>query len=131
MVTGTDRRVVLVTRHTRIDELIFRHNTLAQARFVVESQGLAFDDYLAEDQLFKMQLTKVKAELDRVGRLHHIDRELLPGYLFREDDIVLALGQDGLVVNTLKYLDSQLSELEYTGIKEKLESLDERFVIRQ
>jgi hypothetical protein len=107
MAAGTDRRIVLVTRRTRVDELVFRHNTLAQARFVIESQGLAFDDYLAEDRLFKSQLKKVKAELERFGRLHHIGREMLPSYLFREDDIVLALGQDGLVANTLKYLNGQ------------------------
>jgi NAD kinase len=107
MTKVTERRIVLVTRRTRVDELIARHNTLAQARFVIESQGLAFDDYLAEDQVFKTQLAQLKAELDRLGRLHHIDRGLVPGYLFRDDDIVLALGQDGLVANTLKYLDGQ------------------------
>jgi NAD kinase len=107
MVKGTDRRIVLVTRHTRLDELVSRHNTLAQARFVIESQGLAFDDYLVEDRKFKSQLARVKPMLDRLGRLHHIDREMLPGYLFREDDIVLVLGQDGLVANTLKYLQGQ------------------------
>lgn len=107
MAKGTDRRIVFITRRTRVDELIARHNTLAQARFVIESQGLAFDDYLTEDQLFKSQLKTVKAKLDRLGRLHHIDREILPGYLFRDDDIVLAMGQDGLVANTLKYLHGQ------------------------
>ena len=107
MAKGSDRRIVLVTRQTRIDELIHRHNTLAQARFVIESQGLAFDDYLAEDRVFKLQLANLKSALDRFGRLHHIDRGLLPGYLFRDDDLVLVLGQDGLVANTLKYLDHQ------------------------
>jgi hypothetical protein len=107
MAMGTERRIVLITRRTRVDELIARHNTLAQARFVIESQGLAFDDYLAEDQVFKRQLANLKAELDQFGRLHHIERGLVPGYLFREDDIVLVLGQDGLVANTLKYLDGQ------------------------
>ncbi|MEW8091904.1 MAG: hypothetical protein AB2784_20010 [Candidatus Thiodiazotropha endolucinida] len=107
MAKGTDRRIVLITRRTRVDELISRHNTLAQARFIIESQGLAFDDYLTEDQLFKSQLKKVKAKLDRLGRLHHIDREILPGYLFRDDDIVLAMGQDGLVANILKYMHGQ------------------------
>jgi hypothetical protein len=37
---------------TWIDELIHRHNTLAHARFVIGSRGLAFDDYLAEDRLW-------------------------------------------------------------------------------
>ncbi len=103
----SDRRILLVTRQTRIDELVQRHNTLAQARFVIESQGLAFDDYLAEDQVFKQQLASLKSALDRLGRLHHIDRGLLPAYLFRDDDLVVCLGQDGLVANTLKYLDGQ------------------------
>ena len=109
MAIGKDRRIVIVTRNTRVDELIVRHNTLAQARFVIESQGLAFDDYLTEDQVFKMQLGQLKGVLNQIGKLHHIDRGLLPGYLFRADDVVLVLvlGQDGLVANTLKYLNGQ------------------------
>lgn len=54
MAMGTEGRIVLVTRRTRVDELIVRHNTLAQARFVIESLGLAFDDYLAEDQVMPL-----------------------------------------------------------------------------
>jgi hypothetical protein len=107
MTRETDRRIVLVTRQTRLDELIQRHNTLAQARFVIESQGLAFDDYLAEEQVFKQRLSELKETLGRFGKFHHIDRGILPSYLFREDDLVVALGQDGLVANTLKYLLDQ------------------------
>lgn len=33
-----------------------------------------------------------------------MDRQLLPNYLFGPDDIVVALGQGGLVANTMKYL---------------------------
>jgi len=36
-----------------------------------------------------------------------MDRSLTPSYLFAPDDIVIAVGQDGLVANTLKYLDGQ------------------------
>ncbi len=107
MTMSKDRRIVLVTRHTRVDELVVRHNTLAQARFVIESQGLAFADYLAEDRVFKAQLGRLKGELSQVSKFHHIDRSLLPAYLFRENDVVLVLGQDGLVANALKYLDGQ------------------------
>lgn len=37
-----------------------------------------------------------------------IDRSLLPNFLFGDDDIVVAIGQDGLVANTLKYLTEQV-----------------------
>ena len=36
-----------------------------------------------------------------------MDRQFLPNFLFGPDDIVVALGQDGLVANTMKYLAGQ------------------------
>src|SRR5207244_2022046 len=39
------------------------------------------------------------------GRYQIIDRSFLPNFIFGPSDIVVALGQDGLVANTMKYLD--------------------------
>ena len=39
------------------------------------------------------------------GRWQAIDRQYLPNFLFGPDDVVVVLGQDGLVANTMKYLD--------------------------
>jgi hypothetical protein len=36
-----------------------------------------------------------------------VDRRYLPNFIFAPDDIVVVIGQDGLVANTLKYLDGQ------------------------
>ncbi|MDA1813324.1 lytic murein transglycosylase, partial [Bacillus cereus] len=36
-----------------------------------------------------------------------VDRALVPNFVFGADDIVVALGQDGMVANTMKYLDGQ------------------------
>jgi hypothetical protein len=35
--------------------------------------------------------------------MHVVDRGLLPNYLFAEDELVVTVGQDGLVANTAKY----------------------------
>lgn len=36
-----------------------------------------------------------------------IDRSFLPNFVFGPEDVVVVLGQDGLVANTMKYLDGQ------------------------
>lgn len=104
---GAGRKVVLVTRMTRLRELIARHNTLAQARFYVEHLGADFGDYVAEHEAYESSLKKTIGALEAWGRYQTIDRSMLPNYVFAVDDIVVALGQDGLVANTMKYLCGQ------------------------
>lgn len=100
-------RIVLVTRRTRLDDLIARFNTAGQARFYVEHLGADFSDYEAEHQRYHSAVAEAEATLGRLGRLQRIDRTFLPNFLFPSDALVVALGQDGLVANTLKYLDGQ------------------------
>lgn len=102
-----DRRVVLVTRRTRLDELVARHNTVGQAKFYVESLGADFGDYLRESESYAASLRAVGAVLQAWGRWQAIDRSLLANFVFAPDDIVVALGQDGVVANTMKYLAGQ------------------------
>ncbi|WP_374514435.1 hypothetical protein [Niveibacterium sp.] len=107
MSAAADRKVVLVTRRTRLDELIARHHTLAQARFYLEHLNADFSDYLAESAAYAQSLAQVVSGLQAWGRYQLVDRTYLPNFVFAADDIVVALGQDGLVANTMKYLDGQ------------------------
>lgn len=100
-------RVILVTRRTRLEELVARHNTLAQARFYLEHLGADFGDYLAENEAYARSLRITVQALQTWGRYQLLDRAMLPNFVFGAGDIVVALGQDGLVANTLKYLDGQ------------------------
>ena len=102
-----DRKVVVVTRHTRLDELLARHQTLGQSRYAVERVGGDFGDYLAEHEAYAAARHTLLEVLERHGRYQFVDRALLPGFIFAPDDVVVALGQDGVVANTLKYLDGQ------------------------
>lgn len=104
---GVERKVVLVTRRTRLEELVARHNTLAQAKFYVEHLGADFGDYLAENEAYARSLRITVQALQAWGRYQLVDRQLLPNFVFTPLDIVVALGQDGLVANTMKYLDGQ------------------------
>ena len=102
-----ERRVVLVTRRTRLDQLIARYNTLGQAKFYVEHLGADFSDYLQENEAYAASLRVAVQALQTWGRYQIVDRSLLANFVFAPSDIVVALGQDGLVANTMKYLEGQ------------------------
>ncbi len=103
----TDNKIVLVTRPTRLAELVIRFNTVSQAKFYVEHQGADFSDYLREDETYHRALTEAETALGEVGLVQTVDRGFLPNFVFAPEDTVVTLGQDGLVANTLKYLDGQ------------------------
>ena len=107
MSAGVERKVVLVTRRSRLEELVVRHQTLAQAQFYVERLGGDVADYRREHEAYEAAKQATLAALVAHGRYQAIDRAFLPNFLFGPHDIVVALGQDGLVANTLKYLDGQ------------------------
>lgn len=103
-------KVVLVTRKTRLQGLTAQFNTVAQARFYLEHAGCDFRDYELEDARYRRSLETVRRSLEHFDgtlKLHIMDRELVPSALFSGKDIVVALGQDGLVANTAKYVGGQ------------------------
>jgi NAD kinase len=106
-VNAKDRKVVLVTRRTRLQDLVACHHTLAQARFYLEHLGADFSDYLKEDAAYAQSLDQAVRALQAWGRYQLVERQYLPSFVFAEQDIVVALGQDGLVANTMKYLEGQ------------------------
>ena len=107
MERSTENKIVIVCRRTRLEDLIVRFNTREQARFYIEHSGGDFSDYLAEDREYRDALRKARQTLELLGRVQVLDREFLPNFIFGPDDIVVSVGQDGLVANTLKYLTSQ------------------------
>jgi len=96
-------KIVLVTRHTRLQELIERFNTRAQARFTIERAGGNFADYEQEDDVYRGSLDTLLHSLDLGLKLQVVDRGFVPTFLFSPEDVVVTLGQDGLVANTAKY----------------------------
>lgn len=107
MAHKSERRVVVLTRPTRLEDLLARCNTAAQARFLVESRGGDFSDYQDEHEVYHDSLRRTRDAVDRVALLQVLPRAYLPNFVFGRDDVVVAVGQDGLVANLLKYTDGQ------------------------
>ena len=100
-------KIVVVTRRTRLEELVARFNTRDQARFYIEHAGADFGSYQAEHDSYQHAVGRLMSQIASLGRTHLIERSFLPNYLFSDKDLVVTVGQDGLVVNTAKYLDGQ------------------------
>jgi NAD kinase len=100
-------KLVLVTRKTRLAELVERFNTQAQARFYIERAGGNFADYLDEDAAYRRSMDILHRQLDLGLKIQRIDRALVPTYLFSDRDLVVTAGQDGLVANTARYAGAQ------------------------
>lgn len=107
MLSPAERKVILVTRKTRLEDLVVRYHSVAQARFYVEHLGADFADYQREHDAYVRARDTVLAVLEGHGRYQAIDRNFLPNFIFGAQDVVVALGQDGLVANTMKYLNGQ------------------------
>ena len=99
-------RIVVVTRRTRLDDLIARFNTRGQARFYIEHSAHgagSFAEYEQEHDAYARAIELVLRATDVGMPRHVIDRALVPTYTFGEHDVVVAVGQDGLVANVAKY----------------------------
>jgi len=101
------KKLILVTRRTRLQELIERFNTQSQAKFYIEHAGGDFADYQREDDAYRRSLDVVRSSLDFEIPQQVVDRSLVPTFQFQKEDLVFTLGQDGLVANTAKYVGSQ------------------------
>ena len=100
-------RVVVATRPTALQRVIERHGTAGQARFFLAGRGQSLEDLQRWDAEQESALAKVDAAIPLDWRRAYVQRRDLDRFLFEPDDIVVALGQDGLVANLAKYLDGQ------------------------
>ncbi len=94
---------IIVKNKTRLESLIERFNTKAQAKFYIERLGGNFEDYDIEHETFHASLNKLQTKLSKVIKYKIVDRVYMPSFIFSEKNIIIAIGQDGLVANTAKY----------------------------
>ena len=100
-------RLVVVTRKTRLEELIERFNTRGQARFYLEHAGGDFAAYEQEHDVYRRSLDQVRRALSFGLPCQFLDRGLVPTYTFDRTEVVVTIGQDGLVANVAKYAGGQ------------------------
>ena len=94
---------IVVKSKTRLETLIERFNTKAQAKFYIESLGGDFADYESEHEVFHQSLDLLQRSLSGFMKNKIVERMYVPSYIFSEKNLIVVIGQDGLVANTAKY----------------------------
>lgn len=100
-------RAVLVQRPTEYDELLARHATREQVAFFLRGRGIDPAEVQRRHDTFLGHRHHVLAAIPGEWRRATVDRADLARFLFAPEDIVVVLGQDGLVANVAKYLEGQ------------------------
>ena len=100
-------RVVMVHRPTELEELIERHGTRGQAAFFLSSRGRRIEEVEERHQLQAAAIRTMAAAIPVAWRRGSVARSDLSRFLFEPEDLVVVVGQDGLVANVAKYLSGQ------------------------
>lgn len=100
-------RVVLVHRTTEYEELVARHGTHGQAAFFLASRGRDIEEVAERHRRTRQALTEVASAIPLTWRQTRVERADLDRFLFAPEDVVVVVGQDGLVANVAKYLAGQ------------------------
>lgn len=64
-----------------------------------------YSEYETENDKFYDSLSLVQKQLENVLNVKILEQAYLSNYIFSEKDLVIVLGQDGLVANTAKYVN--------------------------
>ncbi len=100
-------RAVVVHRRTEFEELLVRHGTARQAEFFLRSRDRSIDEVIDRHDGLQQCLTQVGNAIPADWRRGRVERADLDRFRFDAGDVVVAVGQDGLVANVAKYLDGQ------------------------
>jgi hypothetical protein len=100
-------RVVVVHRVTELEELLARHGTRGQVEFFLRTRGRGLDEVEARHAAVQEALRTITAAIPVDWRQGRVERTDLDRFLFGPEDVVVVVGQDGLVANVAKYLDTQ------------------------
>lgn len=98
-------KVIVIRDKTRLEQLIERFNSKAQAKFYLERSGEDFGFYENEHDTFYTSLRQVEKAISTSFKHKVLLRSFLPSYMFAEGDMIVVIGQDGLVANTAKYVN--------------------------
>ena len=79
---------------------------VAQAKAARRSvqQQAEFGDYEEEEAIYKDVVDELEDELQFGLPVRRVDRSFVPNYDFGSSEVVVVVGQDGLVANTAKYV---------------------------
>jgi NAD kinase len=104
------QRVVILTRPSAKQAFVQRYGSEGQTRFAMAQSAKGMADFKkaeVEDTAQSRAVARIRKAMPSDVKLAEIDRQMVAQFLFEPHDLVVAVGQDGLVANVGKYLEGQ------------------------
>ena len=100
-------RAVVVHRRTELEELLDRHSTRGQAEFFLKQRGRSLAQVQDRHDAAVAARRTVLSAVPSEWAVAEVERADLTRFLFAPEDLVVVVGQDGLVANLAKYVTTQ------------------------
>ncbi len=100
-------RALIVTRPTEYDEMLGRHGSRQQVAFFLKQRSQEMSVIDERHALQQQAVQEVSSSIPVDWRRASLTRDDLSRFVFGPEDVIIAVGQDGLVANVAKYLDGQ------------------------
>lgn len=100
-------QIVVVTKRTAYEKLLLRHASVTQASFALEKRGDSLEKYEREHRTYLTALAAIRASLPKQIPVDVIDQSRVPLYPWRQGQIIIVCGPDGLFVNVAKSVTDQ------------------------
>jgi hypothetical protein len=97
----------VVHRRTEMEQVVAGSGTLGQARFRAARRGRSLAEVEQGHSTQEQALQLVAAAIPPDWRRGEVERADLDRFVFGPEDVIVVVGQDGLVANVAKYLDGQ------------------------
>ena len=104
------QRLVILTRPSAKRAFVERYGSEGQTRFAMAQSargGADFERAVTDDSVQARAVALIRKAMPDEVKLAEIDRGMVAQFLFEPHDLVVAVGQDGLVANVGKYLEGQ------------------------
>ncbi len=103
-------RVVLVTKRSPLEELVLKHLTFNKAEFALKAAGQSIATYVEEDSRYQAAVTAIRAQVPNDLPVSVMRRDELANanFQFRDTDLIVVCGPDGLFVNVARYVRDQV-----------------------
>lgn len=100
-------RVIFVHRRSEYEELITTHGTPGQAAFFLSTRDQTLGPIQERHQRLAAAQLLARRAVPEGWRRAELERTELARFLLAPDDVVVVVGQDGLVANVAKYTTGQ------------------------
>lgn len=97
------QRFILIARRPRAATIRDTYASARLAEFIMAEKGESYEQYAREEEKLKEAMLRIKSVVSDFGPVLEIERQLLPATPLGRNDTLIAIGQDGLVANTLRY----------------------------